>query len=389
MALWLQKASLTSPDFVFPNRLEECVLLKWAIGQNPADAHANYFLGNFWYANRQYDEAISCWERSASLNDTFPTVFRNLALAYFNKRGDALKSLEALEKAYSLDTTDARVLMELDQLYKKLNHPPTERLSFLENHRTVSEQRDDLYLERITLYNQLGDYETARTLLKNRQFHPWEGGEGRVVEQYLISQLELAKQALIDERFAEALALLTEAETYPTSLGEGKLFGVQENDIFYLKGLAYEGMNDLPTARTWFERATVGLDQPEQAIYYNDQQPDKLFYQGLAWKKLNELQKAEQLFNRLIEFGENHFHDVVKLDYFAVSLPDLLVFEADLNEKNRIHCQYLMGLGHLGLGNGHTARAIQYFDQILVLDANHQGAARHKKMVDFLAGQTV
>lgn len=386
---WLRKASSTSPDFVFPNRLEERILLQWVIERNPTDANAHYFLGNFWYANRQYDEAIDCWERSATLNDTFPTVFRNLSLAYYNKRGDAQQSLKALEKAFSLDTTDARVLMELDQLYKKLNHSPAERLALLEKYPVATEQRDDLYLERIILYNQLGDYSKARELLKRRQFHPWEGGEGKVVGQYLISQTELAKQALVDERYTDALTLLTEAESYPVNLGEGKLYGVQENDIFYLKGLAYEGLGDLTAAKIWFERATIGLDQPTQAIYYNDQQPDKLFYQGLAWKKLNEPGKAERIYNRLIEFGEAHLHDEVKLDYFAVSLPDLLVFDADLNERNRIHCYYLMGLGHLGLGNGHAERAIQYFDHILALDANHQGATLHKKMIDFLAEQTV
>ncbi len=35
-----------------------------------------------------------------------------------------------------------------------------------------------------------------------------------------------------------------------------------------------------------FQKATQGLSEPVQAIYYNDQQPDKIFYQELAWKKL-------------------------------------------------------------------------------------------------------
>ena len=39
-------------------------------------------MGNFWYAARRYDEAVECWELSASIDDTFPTVWRNLALAY-------------------------------------------------------------------------------------------------------------------------------------------------------------------------------------------------------------------------------------------------------------------------------------------------------------------
>ena len=387
---YLKQATEASPDFVFPNRLDELIVLQWAASQSGYNhARTRYYLGNFWYGNRQYPEAIDAWEQSAKLDDTFPTVFRNLSLAYQNKLQRSDDALRMLERAFSLDTTDARVLMELDQLYKKRNRAPADRLALLEKYGAATEQRDDLYLERITLYNQLGQYQTARPLLATRQFHPWEGGEGKVVGQYLISHIELSKQALLADNPTEALDLLTAAETYPINLGEGKLYGVQENDIFYLKGLAYEALGDTANADSYFRQATNGLDAPIQAIFYNDQQPDKLFYQGLAWKKLNDSTWAETLFTKLIQYGETHLNDTIKLDYFAVSLPDMLVFDTDLNERNRIHCYYLMALGNLGLGNGHTSQAIAYFDEVLALDINHQGALIHRNMVDFLYGQEV
>ncbi|RRB00861.1 DUF5107 domain-containing protein [Larkinella rosea] len=391
---FLKKAAESSPDFVFPNRLEELNVLQWAvlqkgIGPEINHAHTWYFLGNFWYGNRQYHEAIDAWERSVELDDSFPTVFRNLSLAYYNKQQKADKSRAALETAFALDTTDARVLMELDQLYKKLNYPHDERLALLEKHLTATEDRDDLYLERVTLYNQLGNYQKARELLAARQFHPWEGGEGKVVSQYLICHIELAKQALQNADYAEALTLLDAAESYPHNLGEGKLYGVQEPDLFYLKGLVCEALGDTQTAWSYYKKASVGLDTPVQAVFYNDQQPDKLFYQGLAWKKLGQHERAEKIFKTLISFGETHLNDTIKIDYFAVSLPDLLVFDADLNERNRIGCQYLMGLGYLGLGNGHIDRAMACFDSALASDRNHQGAALHRKMVGFLTAQEV
>ncbi|WP_020602947.1 DUF5107 domain-containing protein [Spirosoma spitsbergense] len=389
-ATYLKKATEASPDFVFPNRLDELIILQWATTQTGYNhARTRHYLGNFWYGNRQYPEAIDAWEQSAKLDDTFPTVFRNLSLAYQNKVQRPDDALRMLERAFALDTTDARVLMELDQLYKKRNHAPADRLALLEKHGTATEQRDDLYLERITLHNQLGHYQTARQLLAARQFHPWEGGEGKVVGQYLISHIELAKQALQTENPTEALDLLTAAETYPFNLGEGKLYGVQENDIFYLKGLAHEALGDTAAAIAQYERATSGLDAPVQAIFYNDQQPDKLFYQGLAWKKLHDGERAERLFAKLIQYGETHLNDEIKLDYFAVSLPDMLVFDTDLNERNRIHCYYLMAIGNLGLGNDHTPQAITYFDNVLTLNINHQGAIIHRNLVDFLLTQEV
>lgn len=380
-SLWLEKGANANADYCFPNRIEDVSVLQWAVSINNRDSKAAYYLGNYWYANRQYTEAVECWENSAKNNDTFPTVFRNLALAYHNKQNDPQKALTVLEKAFALDKTDARVLMELDQLYKKLNTSHQKRLAILEEHRSLTEDRDDLYLERVALYNLLGDHTTAKTLIANRIFHPWEGGEGKVVSQFLIAHIELAKIAIADSKYHEAIALLDTTEHYPHNLGEGKIFGTQENDINYLKGCAYEGIGDLKKAAAFFKKATQGLSEPVQAIYYNDQQPDKIFYQGLAWKKLGDLAKAENIFNRLISFGKSHLDDKIRIDYFAVSLPDLLVFEQDLDLRNRNHCRYLMGLGCLGLNNGKAAEAEEHFNAVLQNDVNHSGALIHKKMI--------
>lgn len=42
------------------------------------------------------------------------------------------------------------------------------------------DERDDLTLEWITLLNRLGRSEEAMALLTRRNFHPWEGGEGKL-----------------------------------------------------------------------------------------------------------------------------------------------------------------------------------------------------------------
>jgi len=376
----VREAEGQKPDYCFPNRIEDVNTLVTAMSLNEKDSKAPYYLGNFWYASRQYLDAITCWEKAASLDKKFPTVNRNLALAYHNKLNDHKKALKSLEKAFQLDTRDSRVLMELDQLNKKLNKPHLERLFLLEKHMDLTLDRDDLYLERVTLYNHLQRHEEAKALLSKRKFHPWEGGEGKVVGQHLISNIELAKIALEQQRYKEALFLLAEAENYPENLGEGKLYGTQENDIHYLKGCAFDGLGDSLKAGEFLAAATRGLSVPTQAIYYNDQQPDKIFYQGLAWKKLGDLNKADEIFNRLIDFGTKHLNDKMKIDYFAVSLPDLLVFDQDLDQRNRNHCLYLIGLGCLGLNNGRIEDAIENFKTILQFDVNHFGAQIHLKM---------
>ncbi len=372
----LAKAEQASPDFLFPNRLAEKKILDWVTQVSPQPCpNAYYGLGNFWYAHRQYPEAIQCWEACAEQAPQFPTVWRNLTLAYHNKQQDIPKALSTLERAYALDPSDSRVLMELDQLYKKLNYAPTQRLTLLEKQWKQTLERDDLYLEAITLHNQLGDHEKALALLAKRQFHPWEGGEGKVTTQYRIALTELARKHLQNKAYDQALSCLKNAQVYPHNLGEGKLFGTPENDLFYLEGLAYEGLNDFSSASQSFEKAIQGKSEPAQAIFYNDAQPDQILYQGLARTKRGETTDAQELFTRLIAFGKAHLRDEIKLDYFAVSLPDLLVFDADLNQRNYIHCQYMMGLGYLGLGE--ADRANECFERVLQLNVNHLGALQH------------
>jgi len=162
---------------------------------------------------------------------------------------------------------------------------------------------------------------------------------------------------------------LNDAHHYPVNLSEGKLYNAPENDIHYLEGCVLQAMGNEAEAKQKFVLATKGNSEPLQAIFYNDPQPDKIFYQGLAWEKLGYPKKAEAIFNRFISFAEEHLNDTIQLDYFAVSLPDLLVFEQNLDEKNKAHCFYLMGLGYLGLGK--DDQTIEMFDKALSLDAYH------------------
>jgi tetratricopeptide (TPR) repeat protein len=383
---FFRQAAACKPDYCFPNRVEEAEILKYAIGINQADSNAPYYLGNLYYDKRQYQDAIGYWELSRSINPAFPTVHRNLALACFNKENDPQRALNLLEKAFQLDESDARILMEFDQLRKKLNHQPDQRLKLLEKHIALVIQRDDLYLERITLLNQMGEFAKAKELLHSWKFHPWEGGEGKVVGQFLFCTLELAKEAIALHDYRKALVLLDEAGEYPENLGEGKLLTAQENDIHYLKGHVLEKLEMPEKAEEYYKLSTQGASEPVQAVFYNDPQPDKIFYQGLAWVKLKNPSRAVKIFDSLIQFGENHFKDIIKIDYFAVSLPDMQVFDTDLDQRNHIHCLYMQGLGYLGKSvNADLMKAKSLFNEVLKLDSNHQGALAHQKMTDIVS----
>ena len=366
-----EKAEATKPDYCFPNRLEDVLALSTAQKLHPVGVKAPYYLGCLYYDKRQYDVAIENWERSAKLNPSFPTVWRNLALARFNKQNRQEEALEYMEKAFRLDQTDARILMELDQLYKRLHHPHQERLDFLQRYPDLIQRRDDLVLEEITLLNQLGRYEEAKTKLDAHQFHPWEGGEGKVPAQYQICRVELAKQAITAKAYEQAVGLLLECLEYPHHLGEGKLYGAQENDFYYFLGIAYDAMGETSKARDCWEAATKGPQEPAAAMYYNDAKPDKIFYQGLALLKLGRENEAHGRFYRLINYGKQHIFEHQTMDYFAVSLPDLLIWDDSLDTKNEIHCKYMLALGYYGMGEKEKAQ--KYLAEVKALDNNHQG----------------
>lgn len=375
-----KKASQMPDTYCFPNKIEEVLALQAACKANPTDAKAFYYLGNFWYANRQYPKAQACWESSVKLDDGFAITHRNLALLYYNKTNQKELALSHLETAFKLDNTDARLLMELDQLYKKINISTDKRLALLEQYIELTNSRDDLYLERISLYNLKGEFEKAKELIENRQFHPWEGGEGKVPFQYLTCYTELAKKNINLKNFDYAIELLNAAKTYPHNLGEGKLHGTVENDIDYWLGCAYEGLGDNDKAKAYFELASEGLSDPSPAIFYNDQQPDKIFYQGLALQKLGRTADANMRFENLLNYGKEHMNDHVKLDYFAISLPDLLIWEEDLNVINKIHCNYLIGLGQLGMNN--DCKATEAFGKVTDVNLSHIPANIHAELVN-------
>lgn len=364
-----EEATRQPQDFCFPNRAEAVL----ALSIYPDDPRACYYLGNLYYDRRQYDKARELWERSASLEPDFPTVHRNLALVYYNKCHTPEEALQQMELAYQLDTTDARVLMELDQLYKALQTAPEKRLALLQSHPVEVSQRDDLVLEEATLLNQLGRHEEAMQMLASRWFHVWEGGEGKVSGQYQMCRTEIAKALIREGKDTDrAISLLKECLEFPHNIGEGKLHGAQDNDFYYFLGKAYAFKGDDATSRSMYALGTQGPTEPAAAMYYNDAKPDKIFYAALCHRALGDENKARSLFNRLVSYGEKHIFDHITMDYFAVSLPDLLVWDGNLDTANAIHCHYMLALGHCGLGN--TAKAKQHLDEVRRLNINHQGA---------------
>ena len=343
-----ERAETMSTDLCFPSRVEEKLILEYGISLLPAAPKAHYFLGELLYDKKQYEDAVKHWQAAVAQLPILAPAHRNLSIAYYN-HGDRNLAAREIAEACRLEPENSRFLLEQEQLLKRLESPVRERLAILEASKELIPDRSALMLAYVALLNQDGQYEKALDLLTRYTFHVWEGGEGKVADEYKNALFALADRALQGGKPEEAVAYAERTLTYPENLGEGKLENVPDNRAFYVMGCAYRMMKDEARAKACFEKATAGSQMPEPVRYYNDQPSDYIYYQGLAYVALGDLEKAKKSFHQLIIFGERHIFDQVDYDFFAVSMPELEVYQDDIQKRSDDYCRRLTRLGYQGL----------------------------------------
>jgi tetratricopeptide (TPR) repeat protein len=363
-AEYLALAEAASSHYCFPARLEEMIVLQSAIARNPAGARAHYYLGNLFYDKQRYDEAIRCWRHSVALDSSFSIPWRNLGIAEFNVLRDSDAADRMYARAFAENPKDARLLYEWDQLKKRAGlASPQDRLRLLQNYPELVARRDDLTVEIVTLLNQTGQFHEALGILSERRFSPWEGGEGLVSSQYAFANRALGIQSMLDAKPSDAFKYFDAARNYPHNLGEGKHLLTLERDLDYLSGLAARQVGDDNLALAYWNAAGESLSEPGIHSYF----------QGMALRQLGDEKASQETLSGLAEFAEEKRNTVAKIDYFATSLPNFLLFEDDLQERNQIGSLLLSALAHHGLGDRDSA--VAELHQITTKDPNHQIAA--------------
>lgn len=355
---YFHMASEQPPDYCFPWRLEEMLILREALRENPQDGRAAYYLGNLLYDKRHFKEAIQLWETAARLEPGFSIPWRNLGLAAYNVHGDMDKALEYHQRAFQVNPKDARVLGELDQLRKRRGIQPEERLAELEKHIDVVRERDDITIELVSLYNRTGRPDLALEILHERHFHPWEGGEGLVAGSWTAAHLLKGRQALEEGRPQEALAYFEQAMTLPHTLGEA---GFDRADIAssYYAGMAKEALGDAEGARLFFQQA---VDLTADWLASGD------YYKALALMKLGKVEEGRSLLQKMLEQAQTQVDKPFEHSYFYPMNPSAL-FVDDLSKLSRLHWTFRMGLAYLGLGEQEAAK--NCLAEVLRLDPSH------------------
>ena len=364
-------AAASPSDYCFPARLEEIAILEAAMTTNPADARAPYYLGNLFYDRRRHAEAIQLWERSAKLDPKFSVVWRNLGIGYFNIRSLPAKARAAYDCAIKANPDDARLLYERDQLWKRLGEKPAKRLRELEHRLDLVQQRDDLSVEICALYNQTSQHEKALALVSARNFQPWEGGEGGPLGQWIRSHLALGRVALEGGEAAKACEHFAAALTAPQNLGEAKHVLANQSDIHYWLGCALAASGDAKQAKQhWLAAATFKGDFQEMSVRAFS---EMTYYSALAWEELGQSAKTKELFRDLFTYAQKLQKTQAKIDYFATSLPTMLLFDDDLQRRQETTALFLQAQAQLGLGRKPQAKKL--LATVLQRDPNHALAA--------------
>ncbi len=367
-----RKAAKAAPwQYCFPSRLQEIALLRAAIEADASDARAPFYLGNLLYDRQRHDEAIDCWELAAKRDPKIAPVWRNLGIGYFNIRHNTEGALDAYQNAVTADPGDGRLLYERDQLWKRIGIEPKRRLAALEQRPEVTRTRDDLSIELASLYNLTNRPKDAASVLSSRRFQPWEGGEGLALGQHTRTHLNLARAALAGGDAKEAARLLEAALNAPENLGEARHLLANQSDVHFYLGVAYSRAGDEASSRRHHSIAAEA--RGDFQVMAVQSYSEMTYYSAMSLAALGREVEAKSLLIELRDYAEALAKKPAKIDFFATSLPDLLLFADDLDARQIEKANFMAAQAQVGLENFEKGR--QLLQKILAENPNHADAA--------------
>ncbi len=367
----LAAAAKAPPDYCFPARLEEIAILERAMAANPRDPRAPFYLGHLLYDRRRHLPAIRLWERAVKLEPGNAVAWRNLGLGYCNILQQPARARAAYDRAFRANRRDPRLLYERDQLWKRLGESPARRLRELRRYPLLVSARDDLSVELCALYNQTGAPRNALPVVTGRKFQPWEGGEGQALGQHVRTHLALGRQALGAKDAAGAVRHFTTALAAPANLGEARHLLANQSDVYYWLGCGQAALGNAADARvSWTAAASFRGDFQAMSVRPFS---EMTYYSAQALEKLGQPAAARQLLRGLLGYSRRLAKSPAGIDYFATSLPAMLLFEDDLAARQQTTALFLEAQARLGLGQSAVARRL--LRRVLRRDPSHGPAA--------------
>lgn len=289
------------------------------------------------------EDALAALDRARALGADDPVVLRNLALATVRTGGSPDDAASLYETALAR-RADPRLVLERDLLAQLTGTDAATRLALLGRHPAALDARDDLAVAHVGLLLDVGRLDDAWRILTTRVFRPFEGGEGVVLAAYDRAACLLARRSCADGRPDAAIALLHAGIDAPANLGEGRHPAVPQAERFVALGDAHRLAGDDRAARAAWERACAATPlavAPRPA-------DEATFWIGVAHTRLGSHDAAADVWNALGSRAAQIESAPDEVDYFATSLPELLVFDLDTADRRRAQAARLRELAAVG-----------------------------------------
>lgn len=358
------RAQAADRTWNFASRLDDVAALDAAILADPQDPTAAALRGHWLYAVGRQDEAMACWRASSALDAGDPVVWRNLGVGSYNAEHDAHQAVDMYARALHAAPHDPRLTYERDQLLQRSGAPVSERLALMEAGADPT-ARDDLAVSYAQLLVSADRPAEALQVLSSRRFQPWEGGEGQVLAAWERVQLALARRSLADG--PSAVDSILAAIDTPDSLGERRHPLENPAPLYLALGDAYDRTGDPDSATEAWKAAAAAVGD------FSSMSPrsysDSTYFSVLAARRLGDDDLADTLMAGLRDYVQELAATPARIDYFATSLPTLLLFHDDPQRGRDLEIDVLRA--QLALLAGDVAAATERLDAVLTADPSH------------------
>ena len=134
----------------------------------------------------------------------------------------------------------------------------------------------------------------------------------------------------------------------PRSLGESKHPLANQSDIHYWAGVARAAVGDIETAEAHWRAAAefkgdfLGMEVRSFS--------EKTYYSALSKRKLGEDAECDNILDNIRTYAEALLNKRASIDYFATSLPTMLIFEDDIQQRQDISAYIMLSQVHMARG---------------------------------------
>jgi len=192
-----------------------------------------------------------------------------------------------------------------------------------------------------------------------------------VLSQWTRANLALGRESLARREASAAPSYFKAALSPPENLGETTHPLANESETFYWAGVASSAVGDADQANIWWRKAASRREDFQKMTV----QPvsDMTYWSALALRRLGRDAEAHALFLSIEIHANTLENESPQIDYFATSIPTMLLFREDLVRRNLIEARFLRAHAYLGLGRKSEALALLH--SVLEMDHNQIRAA--------------